>query len=111
MLPSLVYVIKVYDFISTFVNPMIKKLDSLVNQKHIRYMVGDNDFTTTKSSDKCLWFISVLTITSPVTIKRGKREEQHSLTLLYSDDITITRSPDQLSWLLLNFNKFNNHQT
>ena len=55
MLPSLVYVIKVYDFISTFVNPMIKKLDSLVNQKHIRYMVGDNDFTTTKSSDKCLW--------------------------------------------------------
>lgn len=34
---------------------MIKKLDSLVNQKHIRYMVGDNDFTTTKSSDKCLW--------------------------------------------------------
>ena len=55
MLPSLVYVIKVYDFISTFVNPMIKKLDSLVNQKHIRYMVGDNDFTTTKSSDKCFW--------------------------------------------------------
>ena len=55
MLPSLVYVIKVYDFISTFLNPMIKKLDSLVNQKHIRYMVGDNDFTTTKSSDKCFW--------------------------------------------------------
>lgn len=88
---------------------MIKKLDSLVNQKHIRYMVGDNDFTTTKSSDKCLWVISVLT--SPVTIKRGKREEQHSLTLLYSDDITTTRSPDQLSWLLFDFNKFNNHQT